>query len=162
MKICANYMKTSAMAALLAVSSAACKRSVNFTPLAKESLQPKTAQVLDSLVKEGQKILEDSEYISLGYDTLELTKDFSERPDKFIKKANHNLKHKYNDKVVFLLENNSIFDNSNRIGSAPKKYIYIDKTTVIPDSKTYTTDGKTVFVPVEYYGKVNPEISNFL
>ena len=153
--------QNAAFAAMLAVSASACKKSVQYVPLASETVEPEIVRTLDSMRNEGTKITSNPEYINLGCDTLKLNKDFAKNPGDFMQKAGMILNDKYNDKMC-ILNGDVIYDNVKRIGSEQEFDMYINKTPVISSHNLYTTDSKTVYVQIEYYGQVNPKIQNFL
>lgn len=163
MRLCVNSFRTTAIAAIL-VASAACSRPKNYTPLSNQYVQPRTVSILDSLVKEGEKVSKNPEYVYLGCDTLELNKDFSKNPSKFMDKANMIARDKFNDKVC---TKEYDFIPSDPEGVSVKKYreykdMYIDKTAIVPCTEIFTTDSTDMHVPVKYLGRVNPEVANFL
>ena len=164
MQLCVNSFRTLALAAMMTTAVSACKRPVNFIPVSKEFVQPRTTKVLDSLVKEGENVAENSDYIYLGGDTLELNKDFPENPTKFFDKTTLILNDKFNEKICTEHCKNiyGYPESSQIIKHKNCPNIYIDKTAIIPSAQIYTIDSTALYIPVEYYGKVNPEIYNFL
>ena len=164
MRLCVNSFKTIGLAAMMAASVSACKRPTNLVPMPKEFVQPKTTAIIDSLVREGKKVSENPDYVYLGCDTLELNKDFSKNPSKFFDKTELILRDKFNDKMC-TNEYDHIYsdpDGAGIIHYKDYKNIYINKTAIISSPETYTRDSADVFIPVEYYGQINPEIQNFL
>lgn len=157
-----NNIKTAAFVTMLTASVTGCKQSAHYTPLARECVQPKTTILVDSLHQEGKKLISNEDYVFLGCDTLPLNKDFVEKPARFFENAKLSLRGKFNDQVVSV--NTPIFDNSNRIG-APNTYdLYINKQAVVSANEFYTlgSDSKTVYVPVQYYGQINPNVQSIL
>ncbi len=164
MRICVNNYRAVTLAAMMAMTVSACKKPVNLVPVSKDYIQPRTTAILDSLANEGKKITENTDYIYLGSDTLELNKDFSKNPAKFLNKASMIVRDKFDDKVCTKKDNYipGYPDCVSTKRYSEFKDMYIDKTTIIPNAKTYTKDSTDIYVPVEYYGRVNPEIQNFL
>jgi hypothetical protein len=159
-----NNIKTFALAAMLTTSVTACKKPVNLTPLAKQYVQPRTTAIIDSLIIEGKKVAENPDYVYLGADTLELNNDFSKNPARFFEKTSLILKDKFTDKVC-TKEYDYIYSDPDGVGIKHYKEfmdMYIDKTAIISSPETYTTDTTDIYIPVEYYGKVNPKVQNFL
>lgn len=164
MRLCVNSFRALTMAAMMAATVSGCKRPANFVPMSREYVQPKTTAIIDSLVKEGKKISQNPDYVYLGNDTLELNKDFSKNPAKFFENTSLILQNKFNDR---LCTNKYYHICSDPDGATIIHYnntaeVYIDKTTIIPKSEMYTTDSTDIYVPVEYYGKINPEVQEFL
>lgn len=161
MRLCVNSFKAVSLAALMAVSVSACKRPTNYVYMPKENIPQRTTVVLDSLVKEGEKISQNTDYMYLGGDTLELNKDFSQNPSKFMFIANMIARDNFNDKVC-TQENN--YTGYPECASSQRyngfKNVYIDKTAIIPNSEVLTTDSTDKYIPVKYYGQINPEVSD--
>ena len=164
MRLCMNNFRAVSLAAMMAVTVSACKKPANFVPVSKDYIQPKTTAILDSLVKEGKKISENTDCVYLGSDTLELNKDFSKNPARFLNKATMIARDKFNDKVYTKKYDYtpSYPECVSTKRNSEFKDMYIDKTAIIPNAETFTTDSTDIYVPVEYYGRVNPEIRNFL
>ena len=163
MQLCVNSFKAISIAALMAVSVSACKRPTNYVSMPKENVPQRTTAVLDSLVKEGEKISQNADYIYLGGDTLELNKDFLQNPSKFMDIANMIARDNFNDKVCTQENGCTGYPecaSSQRYSGF--KNVYIDKTAIIPNSEVLTTDSTNTYIPVEYYGRINPEVSDFL
>ena len=163
MNIRINSIKTGLVSALFALSALSCQKQ-HYKPLPAEYIPQKTYSNLDSLIKEGEKITSDPSFIQLGYDTVELNKDFAHNPKEFNAKVNERLSDKYNDKIITIDDTYSYTDPQGKglIDVLHKTNMYTNKTAVLKSNKLFTTNNNNMFVPVEYYAKFNPKILPYL
>ena len=148
-------MKINKLTGYLAVSTllAACVSSTNktFKPLPENLIPEQIEHKVDSLSKETKKIMNDTTYHFYGRDTLKLNKQA-----------------KSNDKQVVVdkytaLEPLYPWKPASPMRVPKTKYVYagehINHKAVIKDSKIFTTDSTDMYIPVEYYGQINPKVS---
>lgn len=162
-----NNIKTAAFVTMLTASATGCKQSAHYTPLARECVQPKTTILVDSLHQEGKKIIDNEDFVFLGCDTLPLNKDFATNPAGLFKSANLTLRDNFNDKVVTSQGEPRVYTHPDRIGVTQDINaldLYVNKQAVVSANEFYTlgSDSKTVYVPVQYYGQINPNIPPIL
>ena len=133
-------MKINKLTGYLAVSTllAACVSSTNktFKPLPENLIPEQIEHKVDSLSKETKKIM--------------------------------NEQAKSNDKQVIVdkytaLEPLYPWKPASPMRVPKTKYVYagehINHKAVIKDSKIFTTDSTDMYIPVEYYGQINPKVS---
>lgn len=163
-------MKINKLTGYLAVSTllAACVSSTNktFKPLPENLIPEQIEHKVDSLSKETKEIMNDTTYHFYGRDTLKLNKNFADKTEKFLKEINKQAKS--NDKQVIVdkytaLEPLYPWKPASPMRVPKTKYVYagehINHKAVIKDSKIFTTDSTDMYIPVEYYGQINPKVS---
>lgn len=110
--------------------------------------------------------MNDTTYHFYGRDTLKLNKNFADKTEKFLKEINKQAKS--NDKQVVVdkytaLEPLYPWKPASPMRVPKTKYVYagehINHKAVIKDSKIFTTDSTDMYIPVEYYGQINPKVS---
>ena len=147
-------MKINKLTGYLAVSTllAACVSSTNktFKPLPENLIPEQIEHKVDSLSKETKKIMNDTTYHFYGRDTLKH------------KQAKSNDKQVVVDKYT-ALEPLYPWKPASPMRVPKTKYVYagehINHKAVIKDSKIFTTDSTDMYIPVEYYGQINPKVS---
>lgn len=155
-----NLSKIIGITAITSASIGCTRKPLSSMP--EELISKEITQKMDSLSKETQKTLEDTTYKFYGYDTLKINKNFSEKPEDFQDKINS--KAKSADKTVVTGQYTKlepIFFN-NKMHLYPKTHFIEEKAhlnhrAVIKNPQIYTTDSTDMYVPVEYYGKINPK-----
>ena len=149
-------MKINKLTGYLAVSTllAACVSSTNktFKPLPENLIPEQIEHKVDSLSKETKKIMNDTTYHFYGRDTLKLNKNFADKTEKFLKEINNTA-----------LEPLYPWKPASPMRVPKTKYVYagehINHKAVIKDPKIFTTDSTDMYIPVEYYGQINPKVS---
>ena len=145
----------------IAAAAVGCTRKP-LKPMPQELIPTEITHNLDSLSKESQRILNDTTYKFYGNDTLRLNKDFAENPQYFQRKIDS--KAKKADKTVKMGKYTKLepmFFN-NRMMLYPKTHYieekgHIEHKAVIKNPQILTTDSINMYIPVEYYGKINPK-----
>ncbi len=161
-------MKINKLTGYLAATTilTACVPSANKTlkPLPENLIPERIEHKLDSLSKKTKEITNDTTYHFYGRDTLELNKNFADKTEKFLKSINKQAESK-NKRVVVSkytdLEPLYPWKPASPIRVPKTKYIYanehINHKAVIKEPKIFTTDSTDMYVPVEYYGQINPK-----
>lgn len=156
-----SIIKTGVLSGLISMSVTGCKKAP-FKPMT--SVPAKVTQKVDSLVKEADKITNNTSYIFYGNDTLEITNNFVTDTPEFIKKMDKKaVKNTPKEKVGQHLENLMIPKRGGGFDIIPTMQTdyaprYVEQTAVVKSPSIFTRDGKDMYIPVEYYGKKNPEI----
>lgn len=157
-----SIVKTGIVSGLMAISTG-CQKAP-FKPML--SVPKNVTQKVDSLIKESEKVTKDTSYIFYGNDTLELTDKFVKNTPEFLQKLNKKaVKNTPKVKTGQHLENQMIPKRGGGFDIIPVMKTdyspaYTNQKVVIKSPSIYTRDGKDMYVPVEYYGKNNPELTN--
>lgn len=152
--------KTMILSTLIAGASA-CQRKP-LVEMPEEFISRETKQTLDSIKEQSQNILNDTTYGVYGYDTLRIAQPIS------LNQLKENIDYiaKKNDKQVIVGKFTVM--TPVRVGKTttyhPRvhyKYAseHINQKAVIKSDKMFTTDSTDLYVPVEYYGQKNPEVT---
>lgn len=163
MKITNNFIKFTTAAAVIATTSGCVKKPYREMP--KDSIPQGVEQKVDSLSKSSQRILNDTTYKYYGKDTLHLrmmpdgtTTSVNELQDQINKIA------KSNDERVVIGSYTAMIPMYNGKSTTyyPQvRHHYADKhmnqKAVVKDAKIFTTDSTDMYIPVEYYGQINPK-----
>ena len=152
-----NYVVTSA----LVTSTLSCsKKPYNLMP--KHLIPHKIETCVNTLVKKSPKVLNDTTYKYYGKDTLEIKQNkykTAEELEKFLnKKAQENDKNvaigTYTAMVPMYMGKNLTLVPQVRTEYAKA---HVNHRGIVKSAKFYTTDSTKVYLPVEYYGQINPE-----
>lgn len=145
----------------IAATTAGCVRKP-LKPMPQELISTELTHKMDSLSKESQKILNDTTYKFYGYDTLRINKDFVENPQYFQQEIDSNAKKA--DKTVRTGQYTKLeplFYNNKMMLYPKTHYIeekgHMEHKAVIKNPQILTPDSINMYVPVEYYGKINPK-----
>lgn len=145
----------------IAAAAVGCTRKP-LKPMPQELIPAEITHKMDSLSKESQKILNDTTYKFYGNDTLRLNKDFAENPQYFQRKIEHHAQK--TDKIVKVGQYTTfepLFFNNKMMLYPKTHYIeekgHMEHKAVIKNPQILTTDSINMYVPVEYYGKINPK-----
>lgn len=160
-----SKIRAGALSAFLMLSSIGCKKNAPvYKLLPSDYVAPKVIKNIESIRNKTVSVINNPDYVLLGRDTVVLNKDFHLHPEKFLEEQNKKLADKFVDEVKGEWKSNYIAtpDGDAYVYSPDYYRKYVDKTTVINSDKIYTTDSIDMFVPVEYYGKINPEAKPFL
>ncbi|MCR5265106.1 MAG: hypothetical protein K6E29_00755 [Cyanobacteria bacterium RUI128] len=156
-----SIIKTGVLSGLISASVSGCKKA----PFREMTTVPQNVvQKVDSMVKASESITKDTSYIFYGNDTLELSDKFVRNTPEFIRKMNKKaIKNTPKEKVGQHLENLMIPKRGGGFDIIPTMKtdyapIYVEQTAVVKSPTVFTRDGKDMYIPVEYYGKKNPEI----
>ncbi len=157
-----NLSKIVGISAIAATTTGCVRKPLK--PMPQELISTEITHKMDSLSKETQKILNDTTYKFYGYDTLRINKDFAENPQYFQQKMASKAKNA--DKIVKTGQYTKlepIFFN-NKMMLYPKTHYIEEKEhtehkAVITKPAILTTDSTDMYVPVEYYGKINPKVT---
>ena len=160
-----SKIRAGALSALLMLSAAGCKKSAPvLKPLPYDYVAQKVINNIDAIRHKTVSVIENPDYVLLGRDTVALNKDFLLHPEKFLVEQNKKLSKKFMDQVKGEWKSDYIStpDGGAYIFAPDYYYKYVDKTTAVRSNNIYTTDSTDMFIPVEYYGKINPEAKPFL
>ncbi len=152
-------VNTMLVASAILTGVAACTEKKPYVQMPKENVPEAVYNKLDSLSKESKKIINNPEYELYGKDTLELSKNFARKTDKFVNKMNDKAKMADEETVV------GSRVTINYYSPGPKYQIediydsnHTNHIGVIRAPKVLTTDSTDMYVPVEYYGMKNPNV----
>ena len=155
-----NIFKTGICAAMMAATVVGCApKRQKLVPMPKEYVSQKLVQSVNSLYKEGTAVKYNTKNVLLDRDTVKLDRDFVRDPDSFYRSTNSFLSQNYNETICPEDEGfagKGYFDTQNYYDK------YINKQAIVSGKNLYTTDSIDVYVPVEYYGEINPEIKDFI
>ena len=145
---------------MMAATVAGCTpKRQKFVPMPKEYVSQKLVQSVNSLYKEGVQVKYNTNNVLLDRDTVKLDREFVKDPDSFYRSTNSFLSQNYNETVCPEDEGSDgkgYFDTQNYYEK------YINKQAIVSGKTLYTTDSIDVYVPVEYYGEINPEIKEYV
>ena len=106
-------------------------------------------------------ILRDTSYHTYGYDTVKINKDFYHDKQKYLESLTQKaIKQTPKTEIGKHIEIQMIPKRGGGFDQIPvlkKDYKpdFKDQRPVIQSNKVFTTDGKTLYIPVEYYGRLN-------
>lgn len=148
MKIRLTPFKVGLLATAITLFSLTRCKNV-YKPVSRDMLPEKSLVMLDSMKTEGQNtILSDSEYFHLTDDTLRINEDFHINPKAFTDEVDKNI--------------NGMFMEAYKINDK-SELKYIDRKAVINGDKLFTNQyNNGVYVPIEYYAKLNPKVKPLL
>ena len=156
-----NNLKTLSLSVLLASATACTHKS--FKPMPQEYIPCGIKESVDSFSKESQNILKDTSYKCYGYDTVKITPKDVRSISDFGKKLDSKAKEK--DKSVitksYTVMEPVFFNNKMHLYPQVKhKYEkeHMEQKGIIKDVTFLTTDSTDIYIPVEYYGKDNPNV----
>lgn len=163
MKIINNFIKFTTAAAVIATTSGCVKKPYREMP--KDSIPQGVEQKVDSLSKSSQKILNDTTYKYYGKDTLHLRMmpgGTATSIDELQKQINEAAKN--SDKRVIVGSYTvmmPLYNGKSTTYYPQVRYKYakehVNQKAVVKDAKIFTTDSTDMYVPVEYYGQINPK-----
>ncbi len=144
----------------------ACGRA----PLRKATVQdvtPKIVQTINSLsMNTRNSVSADSSLVEFGVDTLMIDANLTKNVPKFINWLNENgRKHVQKVETGYHMETRLMYMNGKwipmpfRVVDFSDKYISSSVKTVAGE-QLYIDKNKFLYLPVQYYGKPNPEITN--
>lgn len=145
---------------LSTIAATSCERG----PLHKISEPNQIVRTMDSLAEVTKKTLANKNYHLFGADTIEISQDISKKSDNFVSKINSlaqsNSPEEITGSYITLLP----VSNGRTTTLIPQtNFIYTDKfvnsRAVIGEGVFANKSGEKLFVPVKYYGEVNPELS---
>lgn len=163
MKIINNFIKYTTAAAVIAATGGCVKKPYREMP--KDLIPNVVKQKVDSLKIESEKTLKDTTYKCYGKDTLHLSlmdgcgatnvkelqeqlNDIAKRSDKrFVESSYTYMMPISNGKTTTLYP---------QIGYNYAD-VHINQKAIVKDAKIFTTDSIDMYVPVEYYGQINPK-----
>jgi len=157
-----NVFKTGIISGMMSFCTTSCKKAP-YKAVQKSNIPTELVTKLDSLSQESKKILNDTTYRFFGYDTLEInnklinkTEDFVRGLDKKAKKNTPKVKVGEHFENLMIPKRGGGFDI---IPTMKTDYepAFKDQKVVLKSDSLYTTDGKNLFVPAEYYGRKNPK-----
>lgn len=157
-----NIIKTGVLAGMMSVGVSSCKKAP-FQKMSADKVSTEVVTKLDSLKQEGAKLVQDTTYKFFGYDTLKITRNLTENTDKFVKKIDKEAKaNTPKVKVGEHFENMMIPKRGGGFDLIPTmktdfEPAYINQKAIVTSDALYTTNGKDMYVPVEYFGKKNPK-----
>ena len=159
-----QIIKTGIISTMLVSGVTSCKK-VPFSHVQKTNLPKEVTGKLDSLSLITQKIKNDKTYYHFGNDTLEITDKLTKKPAEYLKKLNNQaikntptVKTGTHTEIQMIPKTGGGFTQI-FVVKPTKEPKYIEQKAVINPENIYTRDGKDYYVPVEYYGKHNPKIS---
>ena len=145
---------------MMAATVAGCTpKRQKLVPMPSEYVPAKTVQLVNSLYRDGITVKYNKKNVLLDRDTVKLGKDFVKDPDSFYRNTNSFLSQNYNETICPEEEGSEgkgYFDTQNYYDK------YVNKQAIVSGKTLYTTDSIDVYVPVEYYGEINPEIKDFI
>ncbi len=152
------------MAGVLTMGVNSCKKAP-YQEMSEKYIPQIVTERVDSIALESKKILKDSSYIKYANDTIELTKDFFNKPAKFVKRLNNsaesNIPQTSTGSYTTMIP---VVSGKTTIMVPQVHNIYEDNflntKTVINSTKIFTRDNSNMFVPVEYYGIPNPKLKS--
>ena len=155
-------LKNIALSSLLLAGTSSCIQKP-YVEMPKENISTEIQSSLDSLVNETSKIKSNANYKLYGRDTLLLWNDFNKKPARYMKninqKAADNVPNTVVDKKTVLIPskigNTTVMRQHVKVIRKPD---YIEVKAVIPETRILTRDSTVMYIPVEYYGKNNPEV----
>ena len=107
------------------------------------------------MVKENKKVLYDSNYVKCGKDTVLVPPYIEAHMDKFERNIQESIKKTVPKSIIDSTTVKTYYPSMKQF-LEHTKYTYADDykdvKPIIDNSKYYTTNGYTVYVPVEYYG----------
>lgn len=163
MKIINNLIRFTTAAAVITATGGCAKRSYKEMP--KHLIPNVVKQKVDSLKIESEKILKDTTYKYYGKDTLHLSlmdgggatnvkelqkqlNDIAKRNDKrFVESSYTYMMPISNGKTTTLYP---------QVGYNYAD-VHINQKALVKDAKIFTTDSTNMYIPVEYYGQINPK-----
>lgn len=155
-----NIIKTGILSGILSVSAVSCKKAP-LKPI--NTVRKEYAAKLDSLITEGKKITNDTTYHFFGRDTLEIGDAFVKNTSKAVKDLDKTAKkHTPKFETGKSLHTEMIPKSGGGFDMIPvikPDYVpqYVNQKTVVTSDKVFTSDGKDMYIPVEYYGQNNPK-----
>lgn len=155
-----TIIKTTLASALIATVSA-CQRKP-LVEMPKENIPQEVEYSLKSINKQSQKVLNDTTYKFYGYDTIRIDGRSPIEPAQLKKEFDKRAEAK--DKKVEIDRHTTmqpILVGKTRVLKPHTHYTYasehINHQAVIKSDKIFTTDSTDIFIPVEYYGQINPK-----
>jgi hypothetical protein len=106
-------------------------------------------------------VLKDTAYQCFGKDTIKITQEFFTNPLKYVKNLNKKAVKSTPKKKVGIRTEIQMIPKSGggfmQILTVKNVYapIYKDQIVLIKSDKLSTSDGDDLYVPVEYYGKID-------
>ncbi len=154
-----NYVVASA---LITASTSCSKKPLR--QMSKDRIPAIVERKIDSLAKQSNEILKDTTYKYFGKDTLRLSdtqvsaKQLQKKMDKIAQKQDESVvvgSHLYMMPVCTGKSTTLIPQWCNDYAKA-----HINQKAIIKDTKIFTKDSTDMYIPVEYYGQINPETIN--
>ena len=158
-----NKITNCMLASALITASASCSKKP-FKQMSKDKIPPIVERKIDSLAKQSEEILKDTTYKYFGKDTLCLsdtlasTRKLQNKMNKIAKEKDESVvvgSHLYMTPVCTGKSTTLIPQWCNDYAQA-----HINQKARIKETKIFTTDFTDMYVPVEYYGQINPETLN--
>ena len=116
---------------LLMAGMLACYESpVSYKSVGTDMLNLKVKESLNIMKASSKNVIDNPDYKYYGKDTIEVTSDIWKSYDDYIAKLN-------------------------RLAMEKNSYSCSELKTVINSDEVYTNSGLDVYIPVEYYGKLN-------
>lgn len=158
-----NKITNCVLVTALITASTSCSKKP-FKPMPKDKISPIVERKIDSLTRQANEILKDTTYRYFGKDTLRLS-DTQASTEQLQKKMDKRAKEK--DKSVVIGSHMVMVPiyNGKRTTLMPQWHndyakMHINQKAIIKDTKVFTTDSTDMYIPVEYYGQINPETLN--
>ena len=155
-------IKTLALSSLLLAGASSCVQKP-YVEMPNKNVSEEVTKTLDSLVQETSKIKADTSYVFYGRDTLLLWSDVASKQKRYLQNINNEAKSKTPNTVV----DRKIVLIPTRVGNSTtmrqhvrvvRKPDFIENKAVVSSNKILTRDSVAMYIPVEYYGKHNPEV----
>lgn len=158
-----NKITNCVLASALITASTSCSKKP-FKQMSKDRIPPMVERKIDSLAKQSKEVLKNSTYKYFGKDTLCLsdteasTKQIQKKMDRIAKEKDKSVvvgSHLYMMPVCTGKSTTLIPQWRNDYAKA-----HINQKAIVKDAKVFTTDSADIYIPVEYYGQINPETLN--
>ena len=155
-----NKITNCVLASALITASTSCSKKP-FKQMSKDRIPLMVERKIDSLAKQSKQILKDTTYKYFGKDTLRLS-DTEASTKQIQKKMDKRAKEK--DKSVVVGSHMVMVPiyTDKRTTLMPQWHndyakIHINQKAIVKDTKVFTTDSTDIYIPVEYYGQINPK-----
>lgn len=158
-----NKITNCVLASALITASTSCSKKP-FKQMSKDRIPPMVERKIDSLAKQSKEVLKDTTYKYFGKDTLRLsdteasTKQIQKKMDRIAKEKDKSVvvgSHLYMMPVCTGKSTTLIPQWRNDYAKS-----HINQKAIVKDAKVFTTDSTDIYIPVEYYGQINPETLN--
>lgn len=155
-----NKITNCVLASALMTATTSCSKKP-FKLMPKDKISPIIERKIDSLTRQTNEILKDTTYKYFGKDTLRLsdteasTKQIQKKMDRIAKEKDESVvvgSHLYMMPVCTGKSTTLIPQWCNDYAKA-----HINQKAVIKDTKVFTTNSTDIYIPVEYYGQINPK-----
>lgn len=158
-----NKITNCVLASALIAASTSCSKKP-FKQMPKDRIPQIVERKIDSLAKQSKEVLRDTTYKYFGKDTLRLsdteasTKQIQKKMNKIAKEKDKSIvvgSHIYMVPVCTGKSTTLIPQWRNDYAKA-----HINQKAIIKDTKVFTTNSTNMYLPVEYYGQINPKTLN--